>query len=203
MKVSKVEEYFVYFPLLKPHSWGKDPLFSRRRFIQSFLAKQKDGDTLMDEFHARRLVDLYADTILRISYSYLKQTCDAEDICQTVFLKYLTNDCTFDSIDHEKAWIIRTTINACKDYLKSACFRRTVALDEAAAVAAPPVPDTEVLDALKRLPEQYRISLYLFYYEEYSAKEIAQVMGKSEANITQYLSRGRRKLRTLLTEERS
>jgi RNA polymerase sigma factor (sigma-70 family) len=84
----------------------------------------------MDEFHARRLVDLYADTILRISYSYLKQTCDAEDICQTVFLKYLTNDCTFDSIDHEKAWIIRTTINACKDYLKSAHFRRTVALDE-------------------------------------------------------------------------
>ena len=159
--------------------------------------------TLMDEFHARRLVDLYADTILRISYSYLKQTCDAEDICQTVFLKYLTNDCTFDSIDHEKAWIIRTTINACKDYLKSAHFRRTVALDEAAAVAAPPVPDTEVLDALKRLPEQYRISLYLFYYEEYSAREIAQVMGKSEANITQYLSRGRRKLRTLLTEERS
>ena len=79
----------------------------------------------MDEFHARRLVDLYADTILRISYSYLKQTCDAEDICQTVFLKYLTNDCTFDSIDHEKAWIIRTTINACKDYLKSAHFRRT------------------------------------------------------------------------------
>ena len=171
----------------------------------------------MDEFHARRLVDLYADTILRISYSYLKQTCDAEDICQTVFLKYLTNDCTFDSIDHEKAWIIRTTINACKDYLKSAHFRRTVALDEAAAVrisislaisatmGAPPVPvpDTEVLDALKRLPEQYRISLYLFYYEEYSAREIAQVMGKSEANITQYLSRGRRKLRTLLTEERS
>ncbi len=60
----------------------------------------------------RRLVDLYADTILRISYSYLKQTCDAEDICQTVFLKYLTNDCTFDSIDHEKAWIIPPPITA-------------------------------------------------------------------------------------------
>ena len=157
----------------------------------------------MDEFHARRLVDLYADTILRISYSYLKQTCDAEDICQTVFLKYLTNDCTFDSIDHEKAWIIRTTINACKDYLKSAHYRRTVALDEAQAVAAPPVPDTEVLDALKTPPEQYRVALYLFYYEDYSAKEIAEVMGKTEANITQYLSRGRRKMRVLLEEERS
>ena len=157
----------------------------------------------MDEFHARRLVDLYADTILRISYNYLKQTCDAEDICQTVFLKYLTSNCTFDSVEHEKAWIIRTAINACKDCLKSAHYRRTVALDKAQAVAAPPVPDTEILDALKTLPEQYRVALYLFYYENYSAKEIAEVMGKTEANITQYLSRGRRKLRVLLEEERS
>lgn len=157
----------------------------------------------MDEFHARRLVDLYADTILRISYNYLKQTCDAEDICQTVFLKYLTSNCTFDSVEHEKAWIIRTAINACKDYLKSARYRRTVALDEAQAVAAPPVPDTDVLDVLKTLPEQYRVALYLFYYENYSAKEIAEAMGKTEANVTQYLSRGRRKMRVLLEEERS
>ena len=85
----------------------------------------------MDEFQARRLVNTYADTILRISYQYLKQTCDAEDICQTVFLKYLTSNPEFDSIEHEKAWIIRTTVNACKDYLKSSFFRRTVALDEA------------------------------------------------------------------------
>ena len=156
----------------------------------------------MDEFQARRLVNTYADTILRISYQYLKQTCDAEDICQTVFLKYLTSNPEFDSIEHEKAWIIRTAINACKDHLKSAFVRRTVALDEAEAVAAPPVPDTEVLDALKKLPEQYRISLYLFYYEDYSAKEIGGVMGKTEANVTQYLSRGRRKLRELLEAER-
>ena len=158
---------------------------------------------MMDEFHARRLVDLYADTILRISYSYLKQTCDAEDICQTVFLKYLTNDCTFDSIDHEKAWIIQPTNTPSTHYLKRAVCGPPGGGFHAGGFAAPPMPDTEVLDALKRLPEQYRISLYLFYYEEYSAREIAQVMGKSEANITQYLSRGRRKLRTLLTEERS
>ena len=156
----------------------------------------------MDEFQARRLVDLYADMILRISYQYLKQTYDAEDICQTVFLKYLTNRCTFDSIEHEKAWITRTTINACKDHLKSAFFRRTVALDEAVAMAAPAVPDTEILDAVKTLPENYRISIYLYYYEEYSAKEIAQILGKSEATVSQYLSRGRRKLRTYLLNER-
>ena len=155
----------------------------------------------MDEFQARRLVSLYADMILRISYQYLKQTCDAEDICQTVFLKYLTNEPQFDSLEHEKAWIIRTAINACKDHLKSAFFRRTVSLEEAAYVAAPPVRETELLDAMKLLPENYRISIYLYYYEEYSAREIGEILGKNELTINQYLSRGRRKLRAILSDE--
>ena len=155
----------------------------------------------MDEFQAKRLVNLYADMILRISYQYLKQTCDAEDICQTVFLKYISANMAFDSIDHEKAWIIRTTINACKDHLKSAWFRRTAALDDAAQIAAPEVSDTWLLDAMKGLPEKYRISLYLYYYEEYSAREIAEVMGVSESAVGQYLTRGRRKLRTIITDE--
>ena len=156
---------------------------------------------LMDEYQARRLVNTYADMILRISYQYLKQTCDAEDICQTVFLKYITRNMTFDSVEHEKAWIIRTAVNACKDHVKSSYFRRTVALDEAAQIAAPVVPDTWLLDAMKKLPEKYRLSLYLYYYEEYSAREIGEVMGVNESAVTQYLSRGRRKLRTLITDE--
>lgn len=155
----------------------------------------------MDEFQARRLVNAYADMILRISYQYLRQTQDAEDICQTVFLKYLSYNGNFDSLEHEKAWIIRTTINACKDHLKSAFFRRTVPLDEAAHMAAPTVPDTQIMDAIKTLPENYRISIYLFYYECYSAREIGQVLGKTEATVNQYLSRARRKLRNYLTEE--
>ena len=155
----------------------------------------------MDEFQAKRLVNLYADMILRISYQYLKQTCDAEDICQTVFLKYISANMAFDSVEHEKAWIIRTTINACKDHLKSAWFRRTAALDDAAQIAAPEVPDTWLLDAMKGLPEKYRICLYLYYYEEYSAREIADVMGVSESAVGQYLTRGRRKLRTIITDE--
>jgi len=157
----------------------------------------------MNDTQAKRLVSLYADMILRISYSYLKHTYDAEDICQTVFLKYLTVQPRFDSIEHEKAWIIRTTVNACKDHLRSAFFRRTAPLEDAAAIAAPMVPDTEILDALKTLPEHYRISLYLFYYEESSAEEIARILGKSRNTIEQYLSRGRKKLRTYLTRERS
>ena len=156
---------------------------------------------MIDEFQAKRLVNLYADMILRISYQYLKQTCDAEDICQTVFLKYITGGMAFDSTEHEKAWIIRTTINACKDHLKSAFFRRTVTLDNAAQIPAPAVPDSWLLDAMKGLPEKHRISLYLYYYEEYSAREIAKVMGVSESAVGQYLTRGRRKLRTIITDE--
>ena len=109
---------------------------------------------LMDEFQARRLVSTYADMILRISYQYLKQTYDAEDICQTVFLKYISNNMTFNSVEHEKAWIIRTAINACKDHVKSSWFKRTVALEDASAIAAPEVPNTWLLDAMKSLPEK-------------------------------------------------
>lgn len=156
---------------------------------------------MIDEFHARRLVNTYSDMILRISFQYLKQTSDAEDICQTGFLKYITHDMSFDSAEHEKAWIIRTTINVCKDYVKSSFFRRTVPLEDAAEIAAPAVPDFWLLDALKGLPEKYRLSLYLYYYEEYSAKEIAEIIGVREGAVTQYLSRGRQKLRTLVTDE--
>lgn len=155
----------------------------------------------MDEFQAHRLVNTYADMILRISYQYLKQTHDAEDICQTVFLKYITHDMSFDTVGHEKAWIIRTAINTCKDHVKSSFFRRTVSLEDAEQITAPEVPDSWLLDAMKGLPEKYRLSLYLYYYEEYSAKEIADVMGVRESAVAQYLSRGRQKLRALVTDE--
>lgn len=156
----------------------------------------------MDAQEANRLVARYSNMILRISYQYLKQTWDAEDICQTVLLKYLTKAPAFESEEYEKAWIIRTTINACKDQLKSAFFRRTVALEEADHIAAPTVPDSPVLDALADLPRDQRVALYLYYYEEYAARDIGQILGKSEASVNQLLSRGRRKLRTTLSAER-
>ena len=73
---------------------------------------------------AERLVDTYSDMILRLCYTYLKNTQDAEDICQEVFLKLLTGRMSFTSAAHEKAWILRTASNACKDLLKSAARKR-------------------------------------------------------------------------------
>ena len=151
-----------------------------------------------DKAEAERLVYTYSDLILRLSYTYLKSTHDAEDICQTVFLKLLTSGQTFDSPAHEKAWIIRTTANACKDVLRSAFRQRTVALEAAASAAAPEAPDSEVLEAVMALPENYREAVYLHYFEGYSIREIAALLGRSEAAVSAHLSRGRHKLRDVL-----
>ena len=155
----------------------------------------------MDHKNAERLVNTYADTILRISYIYLKQTYDAQDICQEVFLKMLSRDLSFDSPEHEKAWIIRTTVNACKDHLRQSFYRKSTDLDSADAVAAPPPPENDLMDAVKRLPENERISLILHYYEGYSLREIAGFLGKRENTIAAYLSRARKRLRKMLGTE--
>lgn len=152
---------------------------------------------ITDEQEARRLVNSYSNLILRLSYTYLKSTQDGEDICQTVLLKLLTGEQYFDSTEHEKAWVIRATVNACKDELRS-LRRRAVTLDEAAGAAAPEHPRSDVLDAVMGLPQKYREAIYLHYYEGYSAREIAALTGRSEAAVAAHLSRGRKKLRDLL-----
>ena len=133
---------------------------------------------------------------------YLKQTQDAEDICQDVFMKLLSGDYTFKNPDHEKAWIIRTTINACKDYLRIYFWKRATVLDDAGEIPSPEEPESDLLDLVMDLPRNYRISIYLHYYEGYSVREIAQNLGKSENTVSAYLVRGRKKLKTVL-ESRS
>ena len=92
---------------------------------------------MMDRSQAEYLADTYADLILRLSYTYLKNTHDAQDICQTVFVRLLTHPVQFDSSVHEKAYIIRMTINACKDILKSPWRKKTCGLDVVADIPAP------------------------------------------------------------------
>ena len=151
----------------------------------------------LDPREAERLVNTYSDLILRLGYTYLKSTQDGEDICQTVLLKLLTEDKVFESQEHERAWVVRVAINACKDELR-AFRRRAVPLDAAAETEAPEPPRSEVLDAVMALPEKYREAVYLFYYEGYSIDEIAALTGRSGAAVSAHLSRGRKKLKTML-----
>jgi len=83
----------------------------------------------------------------------------------------------------------------CKNELKSAFFRKTTSLDEATEIRAASDQDCGILDEIKRLPRNYRISIYLYYYEGYSVREIAHILGKNESVVNVYLSRGRKKLK--------
>ena len=147
---------------------------------------------------AQRLVQTYADLILRLGYTYLKSTHDAEDVCQNVLIKLLQTDRAFESAEHERAWIVRATANACKDVLRSARRRTSVALDAVAEAAAPEVPDSAVLEAVMELSQPFREALYLHYYEGYSTQEIAQLLHCRPGTVRSRLSRARERLRRLL-----
>ena len=147
---------------------------------------------------AERLANTYADAILRLSYTYLKNTDDAWDICQTVFVKLLAEPRQFESAEHERAYILRMASNACKDLLKSPWRKRTCGLEAAAETAAPEAGDGSVLAAVNELPVNYRTVIYLFYYEGYQAAEIGKILGVPTATIHTRLARGRAKLKDLL-----
>ena len=150
---------------------------------------------------AERLVNTYADLILRLSYTYLSNTHDAQDICQTVFLKLIERRPAFASSEHEKAWIIRTTINACKDHLKSHWRKTTVPIEAAQHVPAPAAEPGSILASVNLLPPKYRAVIYLHYYEGYTAPEIAQLLGRLPSTVNTQLRRGREQLKTLLEKE--
>ncbi len=156
----------------------------------------------MEEQEARRLVERYSDMILRLSISYLKSRQEAEDVCQNVFMKYISTNIAFQSEEHEKAWIIRTTINACKDILKSAYHKKMVVTEEVwNGISQDEDAFGEVREAVFALPIKYRIAIYLYYFEGYSAKEIAKMLGKTQNAVSLSLSRGRRKLREMLEND--
>ena len=139
----------------------------------------------LERQEAERLVETYSDLVLRLSYSYLNQTQDAQDICQTVFLKLLERAPDFVSSDHEKAWIIRTTANTCKDLLKSHWRRTTVAMEAASHI--PQVPGRDLSVLLRGV----------------SSKEIARLLGRNPATVATQLRRGRTQLKDLLESEGS
>lgn len=147
---------------------------------------------------AEYLANTYADAILRLSYTYLKNTHDAQDICQTVFVKLLAEPRSFESPAHERAYILRMAANACKDLLKSPWRKRTCGLEACAEVPAPEPEDGSLLAAVNDLPPHYRAVIYLFYYEGYQAAEIGKILGVPTATVHTRLARGRAKLRELL-----
>lgn len=143
----------------------------------------------------------YQDMVYRVALHHFASPPDAEDATQEVFLRLYTREKSFESPEHLRRWLLRVTVNVCRDALKSPWRKRRVALD---ALPDQPVfdrPEEEALyQVVMSLPEQYRTVLDLFYYEELSTKEIAQLLDMSQSAVTTRLARARAYLKQQLGE---
>lgn len=154
---------------------------------------------MRSEEEVSHAVEAYADMIRRVCFYHLKNRADTEDVFQTVFLKYMLYEKPFQDAEHEKAWLLRVAINACRDLLKS-FFRRNVVSLESIGEIEEEIPEEhrEVLEAVLSLPVQYKNVIYLHYYEDYTAAEIGRILGKKENTVYSLLSRGRAMLKKKL-----
>lgn len=147
-----------------------------------------------DEY-IKELLESYGKSMLRAAYSILKNTSDAEDAVQEAFIRLAKNQPEFNSLDHEKAWLLRVTINISKNMLKAA-WRNNLPIHE--DIPCSREDENEVLSCVLSLPERYRTIIHLYYYESYSIKEIAAILRLPPATVGTRLSRGRNLLKNML-----
>ena len=147
------------------------------------------------------LVERYIDTVFRIALHYTNSAHDAEDITQNVFLALLRNQKDFESDDHIRHWLIRVAVNESKKLLRSP-WRRHISFEEYLATQPEATSeDRDILGAVMALPRKYRLPIYLYYYEEYSTQEIADILKIPKGTVCTNLKRGRELLKLELQED--
>lgn len=144
-----------------------------------------------------RIVETYSDMLMRIALNRMNSIAEAEDVVQSTFERMLRKAPRFESREHEKAWLIKTAIRICIDEARKRARHASVPLNEEIA-AAYSEESFELLDTIRKLPEKDRDAVYLFYYEEYTVREIAKILGEREGTTRSRLSRARQKLRTIM-----
>ena len=154
---------------------------------------------IADNDYIQKAVDRYSDTILRVAFQYTRSRHDAEDIMQDVFISMLKQPSEFESDSHLKAWLIRVTINKSKDFVKSS-KRKTVELLDIYSYNFEP-EEASILTMMQKLSPFDRNIIYLFYFENYSAKEIADILKVKEGLVFVRMSRARQKLKILLENQ--
>ena len=150
-------------------------------------------------------VGRYGDTVFRLAYSYLKNRADAEDVMQEVFLRYIRKERFFESEEHLKAYLIRSTVHRCRSLASSAYARHTAALTDEAGETDSGLSALHdraaVTEAVRALPPKQRDVVYLFYYERCSVAETAKLLGRRESAVKTALHRARQQLRDMLKED--
>ncbi len=142
------------------------------------------------------IFESYKNDVYRLALSFTRSTQEAEDVCQTVFLKLL--EAPRITPGKERAWLMQVTANQCRNLLKSAWWRKTAPMEDSAALTAS--EDSGIFQAVMSLPPKYRVVIYLHYYEEYTTQETADLLHISQSAVTTRLSRAREMLRAQLKE---
>ena len=146
------------------------------------------------------LAQRYIDTVYRVALNYIKSPSDADDITQNVFLKLLQEKKPFDSDEHVKRWLIRVTVNECKNLVRSR-WRRAESFEEyAGTLVFDNQAQSDLFQMVMALPRKYRLPIYLHYYEEYSTQEIGQLLKLPKNTVCTQLKRGRELLKESLQE---
>lgn len=147
------------------------------------------------------VMEKYKDSLFSAAFNVCANAADAEDVVQDTFIQYHTTDTRFADEQHIRAWLLRVAINKAKNVTMSFWHRRGVPLEDYTETLAFPSPEAgELFETVMKLPEKYRIVIHLFYYEDYSVREIAGILRITEANVKVRLSRGRRRLKEALQE---
>ena len=156
-------------------------------------------DPTQDRDSPEAVIRRYSDMVYRLAFARTGNRSDAEDLYQEVFLRYLTKAPAFTSEDHRKAWLLRVAVNCANRFHTAPWRKRTEPLSEALSVPAPEGED--LWEELRRLPEKDRTVLHLYYYEDMTTEEIAQMLDRNPATVCSQLLRARAKLKKLLVEE--
>ncbi|MBP0723705.1 sigma-70 family RNA polymerase sigma factor [Bacillus sp. RG28] len=139
-------------------------------------------------------LEKYADMVRKISFMYLRNRNDVDDVFQEVFLKFLQNKVPFENEQHEKAWLIRVTINKCKDHCKS-FWRQNTDTIEGLEIAFEDKAESDLIRAVRGLPAKYKDVIYLYYYEGYKVPEMAKMLEQKENTIYSNLHRAKQLLK--------
>ena len=158
---------------------------------------------ILSEQEFNKKYELYSQELMNISYGYTKSRDDSLDIIQNVFAKLVNNQKQFNNLNEEKYWLIRITINECKDFLRKKSKRPIINADLVNSFSN---IDSEtqklhyIADVVKTLPEKYRVVIILFYWDELSIKDIAKVLKVSEDAVKKRLERARKLIKIEMEE---
>lgn len=141
----------------------------------------------------------YADMVYRLAWAYVRNNTDADDVFQEVFLRYIRRAPEFETEEHRKAWLLRVTINRAKSHLAGSRLRGISSREQSVPFTAP--EEMELHEALLKLPPKYRTVLHLFYYEDQTTEEIAELLQRKPATVRTQLTHAREQLAKLLSED--